>query len=153
MPQDWREKAKCAGIEEEAEGLFFLGRGQSPRRARLFCGGCPVELECLNYAILYHERGIWGGMTEEERDTIEADVRPHLLEQALLVGLLEVRYDSSALLASSSGPILCPYCGVPQCDTCQSKEQHERGSLQTTYDILATCTGPDETDLDLPETG
>lgn len=153
MVPGWQERAKCAGIDEQAEGLFFLGRGQSPRRARLFCGGCPVELECLNYAILYHERGIWGGMTEEERDSIEDVVKPHLLEQALQEGQLEVRYDSSALLASSSGPTLCPYCGVPQCDTCRNIEQRGRDSLQTTYDILATYTGPDESDLDYPETG
>lgn len=38
------------------------------REAKSFCHACPVMLECLNYALVRHERfGVWGGMTGEER--------------------------------------------------------------------------------------
>jgi WhiB family transcriptional regulator, redox-sensing transcriptional regulator len=37
------------------------------RRALEICMSCPVRMECLAYAVRAGERGIWGGMTEEER--------------------------------------------------------------------------------------
>lgn len=55
--------------------MFFPGRGgdsKSPShmasRARLVCGGCPVQGECLTFALETLEReGIWGGTNEKER--------------------------------------------------------------------------------------
>ena len=38
-------------------------------RAKLICRSCPVKSECLEYAILNREYGIWGGMTQRERRT------------------------------------------------------------------------------------
>lgn len=39
------------------------------------CNTCPVQQECLDYAIEMHEDwGIWGGKTPEERHRIELKV-------------------------------------------------------------------------------
>ena len=38
---------------------------------RLTCAGCPVAEECLEYAIVTHQReGWWGGHSPRERDRI-----------------------------------------------------------------------------------
>lgn len=36
-------------------------------RAKRVCAGCPVRLECLEWAIQRNEIGVWGGTTEDER--------------------------------------------------------------------------------------
>lgn len=36
-------------------------------RAKRVCAGCPVRLECLEWAIQWNEIGVWGGTTEDER--------------------------------------------------------------------------------------
>lgn len=39
--------------------------------ARMVCRGCPVRSECLAYAVAIPTLdGIWGGMTQKERDAI-----------------------------------------------------------------------------------
>lgn len=58
----------CAGVETD---LFFLDAGGSPRHARALCGGCPVQVPCLEYAVaLPSLEGIWGGTTADERREI-----------------------------------------------------------------------------------
>ena len=37
-------------------------------RAKAICGDCPVQVECLDYAVRIREpHGIWGGLNETER--------------------------------------------------------------------------------------
>lgn len=70
--QNWKEEALCKDLPiEEVDRLFFIGRGQSAKRARLFCAQCPVQKDCLNYSLAYGEAGTWGGQTEEERDSLD----------------------------------------------------------------------------------
>lgn len=35
--------------------------------AKKICAECPLVLQCLEYAVLNNEIGIWGGTTEHER--------------------------------------------------------------------------------------
>lgn len=65
----WISQARC---QEEDTELFFILRGdpnQKQKRiaAYAICQYCPVKLECLDYAIINHEVGIWGGTTDAER--------------------------------------------------------------------------------------
>lgn len=38
--------------------------------AKEICNECPVMVECLNYALHHESYGIWGGLTERERQTM-----------------------------------------------------------------------------------
>lgn len=69
--QAWRAEAKCGPLDPmEASKLFFVERGGKAAKAKVFCSTCPVQRQCLNYAIFYNEGGIWGGMSESERNAI-----------------------------------------------------------------------------------
>lgn len=59
--EPWREQAACRGADPN---LFFPKRGMVPRKAYEVCAGCPVRVECGDYARRVGEtRGVWGGRT------------------------------------------------------------------------------------------
>ena len=69
----WQYRAACRGPQSS---IFFpparLERRPDKRRreqrAKEICSDCPVQSECLNYAVAIREQhGIWGGLTEKER--------------------------------------------------------------------------------------
>jgi WhiB family transcriptional regulator, redox-sensing transcriptional regulator len=66
----WRREALCRDTDPE---LFFpVGSTGNAlvqiERAKQTCGACPVNLDCLNYALQTNQdSGIWGGTSEEER--------------------------------------------------------------------------------------
>jgi WhiB family redox-sensing transcriptional regulator len=65
---DWHKDAACRGMGAE---LFFPPRGQSPAAAKSICASCPVQRECLDFALTYYEgHGIWGGMSERGRRSL-----------------------------------------------------------------------------------
>lgn len=66
--EPWMLQASCRGVNPD---LFYPERGESTKEAKGVCAGCPVRLECLEYAIAHNERfGIWGGKSERERRAI-----------------------------------------------------------------------------------
>lgn len=81
VPQDtqwfWQEDASC----RTADPLLFFhpqnergsARLRRDRAAKLVCADCPVRMECADYAIRSREPyGVWGGMSEDDRETIYA---------------------------------------------------------------------------------
>ncbi|MFM8267274.1 MAG: WhiB family transcriptional regulator [Ilumatobacteraceae bacterium] len=66
----WRRQAICRDTDPE---LFFpVGTTGAALvqidRAKQVCGECPVQADCLQYAIdTNQDAGIWGGLSEEER--------------------------------------------------------------------------------------
>jgi hypothetical protein len=61
----WQDKAACAGMDQS---VFFPVRGENVPRAKAICAGCPVRVECLEYAQANCEEfGIWGGLSSTER--------------------------------------------------------------------------------------
>lgn len=85
-------QGNCASLTpEQTDALFFIGPGQSSKRAQLFCASCPVKRECSNFAITYNEYGIWAGATEEDRRSLDPFIAEVLREQALAEGRLESR--------------------------------------------------------------
>lgn len=71
--ESWTDRAACRGADIE---LFFSLEEEDQQRALEHCRICPVQEECLRYAIEQREMyGIWGGMGESERRTIIRDMR------------------------------------------------------------------------------
>src|SRR5690606_26612296 len=66
----WRDGAACLGVDPD---LFFPPQGGATNgaEAKQICGGCPVQAECLDYAVTTAQKyGIWGGTNERERREI-----------------------------------------------------------------------------------
>lgn len=64
----WMLTAKCRGI---SPAEFFPSDGTGVEVAQQICDGCPVRLECLEYALANRiEHGVWGGASERERRRI-----------------------------------------------------------------------------------
>ena len=71
----WQERGACRAVDPS---WFFhpqnergLSRLRRDRRAKTVCAACTVRLECADYAIRAREPyGVWGGLTEEERECI-----------------------------------------------------------------------------------
>lgn len=69
----WKARAHCG---PETHHLFFpsTGRSDTANQAREICAGCPVRVECLDFALENHEGhydyGIWGGLTHRERQRL-----------------------------------------------------------------------------------
>lgn len=67
---DWVEQAACRGLNPD---LWFPGQGDNVtyRTAVTVCAGCPVQTECLDYAVSNRIRcGIWGGLGEHRRRSL-----------------------------------------------------------------------------------
>lgn len=51
--------------------LFFSDSTEEQRQAKALCFECPVQIECLEYALRNRERfGIFGGLLPSERKQI-----------------------------------------------------------------------------------
>ncbi|WP_046727473.1 WhiB family transcriptional regulator [Streptomyces humi] len=67
---DWRDHAEC---RDEDPDLFFPIGTTGPslhqtRQAKAVCERCPVQEQCLRWAMDTGQAvGIWGGTTEAER--------------------------------------------------------------------------------------
>jgi WhiB family redox-sensing transcriptional regulator len=72
---DWQMSAACRG---EDPGTFFHPDGERgpartarERSAKAICARCPIISQCAAHALSVREPyGIWGGMSEEERDAV-----------------------------------------------------------------------------------
>ncbi|MFD9316414.1 WhiB family transcriptional regulator [Streptomyces sp. NPDC060053] len=62
--------ASCRGVDID---IFFPTPGDlaTVEQALTICDHCPVRIPCRRYALNHRERhGIWGGLTEETRETL-----------------------------------------------------------------------------------
>ena len=69
----WMASAACsrAGTAD-----WFPGKGRAPTTARAVCQSCPVQTECLDYALDDENlAGVWGGTTARERKAMRASGR------------------------------------------------------------------------------
>jgi WhiB family redox-sensing transcriptional regulator len=66
----WRSQALCRDTDPD---LFFPvgttgGALLQLEQARAVCRECPVQAECLDFALATNQdSGVWGGTSEEER--------------------------------------------------------------------------------------
>ena len=72
---DWQLAAACRGADSN---LFFHPEGERGAArvarelaAKAVCAHCPVLVQCAHHALTVREPyGVWGGMTEDEREAI-----------------------------------------------------------------------------------
>lgn len=91
---DWQLRGLCRGKDSS---LFFhpegeRGAARSSRElaAKEICMNCPVQIPCAEHALKVREPyGVWGGMTEEERERHHA--RQKALARAQAAGEQEAR--------------------------------------------------------------
>lgn len=71
---DWRHRAVCR--DEDPELFFPVGDTgpalQQIAEAKAVCRRCPVQTECLAWAVdSGQDAGVWGGMSEDERRALK----------------------------------------------------------------------------------
>lgn len=67
-PTAWMADGNCRNYPP---ATFFPSDGVGVERARAICKGCPVAVQCLEYALEERiEHGVWGGCSERERRRI-----------------------------------------------------------------------------------
>jgi WhiB family transcriptional regulator, redox-sensing transcriptional regulator len=68
----WKSHGNCATGNYPTR-TFFPSRGDRAmlEAAKAICEGCPVQAACLNYALKTDSQGIWGGLTELERQQLK----------------------------------------------------------------------------------
>lgn len=61
----WMKRGACRWHPEID---FFTRHSSQVDRAKAVCATCPVQSQCLAYALdRYETEGVWGGMTYDER--------------------------------------------------------------------------------------
>lgn len=73
---DWEASAACATVG----GDWWFPEKDAGRNsaadAKRICMGCPVRVECLEYALARPWlEGVWGGLTERSRATLRTQRR------------------------------------------------------------------------------
>lgn len=131
-PESWKRYAACEG---DSPTLYDNDddRELPPRGVR--CGACPVRDDCFNYAMIYHERGVWGGTTDKVRRIIR---RRGLVGDVTILSLdtpIPVAADTPTSIAAVHGPstsdvvsdvdaeATCPSCGGVDVETYHHRER------------------------------
>jgi len=115
MPR-FEGNAACAETDPDAfypepggEGIVVANQ------ARAICGGCEIRTQCLHWALANGEAGIWGGLTEEQRNQIRRRPRP-------------ATHKTERVHGNEAGEAQHRRRGEPVCDRCKIgvREQRER---------------------------
>jgi WhiB family transcriptional regulator, redox-sensing transcriptional regulator len=88
---EWQLQGACRTSDPD---LFFHPEGErGPRKARrdeaarAVCAGCPVLAQCRAHALAVREPyGVWGGLTEDDREAAYAGAVIPDREQVPLAG-------------------------------------------------------------------
>lgn len=99
----WIAQSLCKNMSKP-DATFFPSVGARSRlaamNARLICSMCPVQQDCLDYAVAHNEEGFWGGKTEAERASLPAFITEYIKSEYERLGLLEPRQNIDALIAA-----------------------------------------------------
>lgn len=60
----WQRDAACRGHDPS---LWYPAEHENATQAKAICRSCPVQPECLAWALTHREHGVWGGLSERER--------------------------------------------------------------------------------------
>lgn len=71
--EDWQQQGACY---RTGALRFFPPQGGDSRTPKAICRDCPVQFQCLEYAMRTNQRyGVWGGKSEKERRRIRSERR------------------------------------------------------------------------------
>lgn len=69
----WAAQGKCRDADPD---LFHPEKGESVEPAKAICRRCPVQAECLQWAIDHEEKfGVWAGTSAVERRKMRREAR------------------------------------------------------------------------------
>jgi WhiB family redox-sensing transcriptional regulator len=94
----WGFRAEC---KDRNPDIFHSDEGGSLNPARLICGRCAVQEECLDFIMETEEpsarNGVWGGLSRTERTLIQNEVRDsgQLAARALIAKLRQKGYTAA----------------------------------------------------------
>lgn len=76
---DWQLHSACRGLDSDIfyhpDGERGMARERRVLNAKAICAACPVLTQCRDHALKSREPfGVWGGLSEEERQMIYARV-------------------------------------------------------------------------------
>ena len=66
----WMEQGVCRKYDPDLWHPKF-DAPSSTAAAKAICKLCPVQSECLDWALKYDENGVWGGTSEADRRTLQ----------------------------------------------------------------------------------
>lgn len=96
----WSKRARCAkpGVHK----IFDQRQGRPQKRPEWwdYCNRCVVKLNCLAFAIVHNEEGVWGGTTDSQRKRLNPLVQSQMTLQAQEAGWFEPEAYSLELLLS-----------------------------------------------------
>ena len=73
---EWMSGALC---QDQPNDLLWFPDPKTPagslKQAKSICRACPVQPECLHYAMTHRVYGIWGGLSETERSRLRGPRR------------------------------------------------------------------------------
>lgn len=75
LSEGWVSGAVCSSTDPE---IFHPAKGESGNRAKAICHTCPVRQECLDHAMKHREAGVWGGLSEGEREKLRRGQNPYV---------------------------------------------------------------------------
>jgi WhiB family transcriptional regulator, redox-sensing transcriptional regulator len=82
LEEPWRDQAACASYSAE---VFFPPSDvpEAARTAKSICATCPVQEECLSFALeTAQSDGVWGGMDASERRRYRRRIRDRARRKA-----------------------------------------------------------------------
>ncbi|MER6530690.1 WhiB family transcriptional regulator [Streptomyces sp. NPDC001508] len=88
---DWQLLAACRGVDSSLffhpEGERGAARSARENSAKEVCMRCPVRAECAAHALAVREPyGVWGGLTEDEREELMGRARNRLVSASSTSG-------------------------------------------------------------------
>lgn len=96
--RDWEILALCRTHTNPDD---FDSTGPQAIIAQLICAQCPVRVDCLEYALVHGEHGIWGGLTERQRNKMKP-----------IVPILKIQYSAAHLIEERERSELGPQSKV-----------------------------------------
>ncbi len=87
---EWQYDGACRAVDPSVffhpEGERGPARRRRDESAKAVCATCPVMEQCRQHALTVREPyGVWGGMTEDEREAVYAQHKPQRRLQAQVV--------------------------------------------------------------------